>query len=75
MYAIVKSHVERFCPGSEMIVAGSYRRGAETSGDIDILIFPPPSQPSDSISTLSSAEDSRSCSSTDFNSNSNNYGI
>ena len=31
----------RLLPGIQCVVAGSYRRGAETCGDVDILFAPP----------------------------------
>ena len=37
----IESLVTVKVPGATVICAGSYRRGAETCGDIDILIFPP----------------------------------
>ena len=37
MEAIVRKHALELLPGVSMEVCGSYRRGAETSGDIDIL--------------------------------------
>lgn len=40
--AIVTTCAQSLCPGCECIIAGSYRRGAKDSGDIDLLIFPPP---------------------------------
>jgi DNA polymerase IV len=37
--AFVKSHLARISPTVELTVGGSYRRGAETSGDVDFLLW------------------------------------
>ncbi|KAF5595843.1 DNA polymerase IV [Fusarium subglutinans] len=39
--AIVKRGAQRVDPQVELIIGGSYRRGAETSGDIDFIITKP----------------------------------
>ncbi|KAF4336300.1 DNA polymerase IV [Fusarium beomiforme] len=36
--AVVKNSAQRIDPQVELIIGGSYRRGAETSGDIDFII-------------------------------------
>ncbi|KAF5011672.1 hypothetical protein FDECE_2247 [Fusarium decemcellulare] len=39
--AVVRRGAQRVDPGVELIIGGSYRRGAESSGDIDFIITKP----------------------------------
>ncbi|KAF5973844.1 DNA polymerase IV [Fusarium coicis] len=62
--AIVRRAAQRVDPQVELVIGGSYRRGAETSGDIDFLITKPNTESSaelrpflDSLVQLLEAED------------------
>ncbi|KAF5688486.1 DNA polymerase IV [Fusarium denticulatum] len=62
--AIVRRGAQRVDPQVELIIGGSYRRGAETSGDIDFIITKPNTESSaelrpflDSLVQLLEAED------------------
>ncbi|KAF5536153.1 DNA polymerase IV [Fusarium napiforme] len=62
--AIVRRGAQRVDPQIELIIGGSYRRGAETSGDIDFIITKPNTESSaelrpflDSLVQLLEAED------------------
>ena len=48
----IESLVTVKAPGATVICAGSYRRGAETCGDVDILIFPPKNYSENILSLL-----------------------
>ena len=39
---LVREHAKQICPGIEVVVCGSYRRGKSMSGDVDVLLAPPP---------------------------------
>ncbi|CAM9118365.1 unnamed protein product [Laminaria digitata] len=47
--AVVAEAAESLCPGVQCQACGSYRRGKETCGDVDVLICPPQGQENCSI--------------------------
>lgn len=57
IYMTVNESCQKILPGAECIVCGSYRRGRPESGDVDILILPPPVSSTSAISTSSTSSE------------------
>ena len=45
IHRIVNDYAQKIVPGVRVSLMGSYARGAEDSGDVDILVAPPEGQP------------------------------